>query len=331
MGFRAEERRLCAIEKTLEEDTGFVDDERSTQASTPPEDGGLPTTARRRGGALLTDKEANLVYVSDRLVLTHAALVVQLRRILGEHGIPLKGLQGTRDIWCRDYMPVQVTPDEFVWFRYAPDYLRGHEHLNTAPSDVGPIPEIAQCVDVGIVLDGGNVVRWGSRCILTDKVFRENPDLQRDAVIRRLREALRVEDLILIQKEPFDVVGHADGVVRFLDDSLVVINGFSEVAPWYRKHLTSVLRRAGLEWVELPYRPEESSSSDIPSAVGCYANFLMVRGLVVVPVYHREDDDLACRVIEDNTSGMAIIPLDCTDLARGGGVLNCVTWTIAAS
>ena len=107
------------------------------------------------------------------------------------------------------------------------------------------------------MLDGGNVVRWGSRCLVTDKVFRENPGVDRDDLLGRLREALRVEDLIVIPKEPYDVVGHADGVVRFLDDRLVVINDYSKVAPWYGKRLGSILRRAGLEWVVLPYQPEE--------------------------------------------------------------------------
>jgi len=78
----------------------------------------------------------------------------------------------------------------------------------------------------------------------------------------------------------------------------------------------------------LPYRPEEASGGDIPSAIGCYVNFLMVRGLVVVPAYGRREDDRACRVIVENTDGV-VVPLDCTGLAAEGGVLNCVTWAIA--
>ena len=226
-------------------------------------------------------------------------------------------------------MPVQVGPGQFVRFCYAPDYLRGHEHLITRPDDIGPIPEVERCADSGIVLDGGNVVGWGGRCIVTDKVFKENPAHGRDGLIGRLKGLLGVDDLIVIPKEPNDVVGHADGVVRFLDGGLVVINDYSEVAPSYGKRLTSILRRAGLEWVELPYRPEEANGGDIPSAVGCYANFLMVRGLVVVPSFGRREDDVACRVIEGNTSGLAIVPLACSGLACEGGVLYCVTWTFS--
>jgi agmatine deiminase len=280
---------------------------------------------------MITERESNLVYVSDRLEPAFPDLVDRLRHVLDEHGVELNELRGTRDLWCRDYMPVQVGRGEFVRFRYAPDYLRGYEHLITEPGDVGPIPEIRRCVGSGIVLDGGNVVRWGSRCVVTDKIFRENPGVGRAGLIDVLRELLGVEDLIVIPKEPYDVVGHADGVVRFLDDGLVVVNDYSGVAPRYGQRLRSILRRAGLERVELPYRPGQSGGGDIPSAVGCYANFLSVRGLIVVPVYGREEDDGACQIIKANTSGSAVVPLDCSDLARGGGVLNCVTWTITAS
>ena len=196
---------------------------------------------------MTTDLEVNLVYVSDRLRWPGSPPSSdRLRSTLGRSRDRLEGsFGGTRDVWCRDYMPVQVGCGEFVRFRYAPDYLRGHEHLITAPGDVGPIPEIEGCVDSEIVLDGGNVVRWGSRCIVTDKVFHENPDLDRVDLLGRLREALRVEDLIVIPKEPYDEVGHADGVVRFLDDRLIVINNYSTVAPRYGGRLRSILRRAG--------------------------------------------------------------------------------------
>jgi agmatine deiminase len=279
---------------------------------------------------MIADLQANVVSISDLLEGRFPTLVDGLRRILADREVPLRIIRGTRDLWVRDFLPVQVAPDEFVRFRYNPDYLRGYEELKTLPGHIEPISEIGRCVDSEIVLDGGNVVRWGGRCIVTDKVFRENPGMGKDDLSGKIRELLRVEELIVIPKEPYDVVGHADGVVRFLDEGLVAINDYSKVAPWYGRRLKSILRRAKLEWVELPYRPEEVSGGDIPSAVGCYANFLMVRGLVVVLRFGRPEDDLACRVIEENTNSMAIVSLDCSDLAREGGVLNCVTWTTSS-
>lgn len=277
---------------------------------------------------MLTDREKDVVYVSDRLEPAHPTLVDRLRGILGDHGIRLSTIRGTRDIWCRDFLPTPIGRGEFVRFRYAPSYLRGYKHLITDFDELALIPEIGTCRRSDIVVDGGNVVGWGGRCVVTDRIFRENPEVPRADLLGVLRGLLRVDDLIVIPVEPYDVVGHADGVVRFLTDGLVVINDYSAVAPWYGRRLRSILRRAKLEWVELPYRPEDAVHDGIPSAVGGYANFLMVRGLIVVPAFGLLEDDLALRIIEEHAGPSAVTSLDCTDLARkGGGVLNCVTWT----
>lgn len=128
---------------------------------------------------MIADRDADVVFLSDRLAPAHPHLVEGLRGILANHKVYMQVIQGTKDIWCRDYMPVQVGEGEFVQFRYDPDYLRGYERLITRPEDVGPIPDIEHCSASEVVLDGGNVVRWGRRCIVTDKVYRENPGVNR--------------------------------------------------------------------------------------------------------------------------------------------------------
>lgn len=277
---------------------------------------------------MLTDRQSDTVYISDRLEPAHPALVDRLRGILADHGVGLRIIRGTRDIWCRDFMPIGVGPGEYVRFRYAPRYLRGHEHLITDFDRLAPIPEIGTCRRSEIVVDGGNVVGWGGRCILTDRIYRENRGTRRVDLRNELRELLRVDDLIVIPEEDGDLFGHADGMIRFLDGDLVVLNDYS-ATPSYRRRLTSILRRAGLDWIELPYRPEEATYDGVPSAVGCYANFLMVRGLIIVPTFGLPEDDLVLRIIEEHAGPSAVTSLDCTDLARRGGALNCVTWGLA--
>lgn len=276
------------------------------------------------------DSEANLVFISDQLEPRHPLLVDRLRGILGDHGIPLRIIRGTKDLWCRDYMPVQVAPGQFVQFQYSPDYLIGYEDTITNLDDIDPIPEIVSCLHSEVVLDGGNVVRWGNRAVVTDKVFRENPAVRREILLDLLRNQLRVNDVIVIPQEPGDVIGHADGIVRFLDAENVFVNDYSEVDPPFGRRLQSVLRRAGLNRVELPYCPEDEETDGIPSAIGCYANFLMIRGLAILPTFGGPADNAAKQVLVERAQHFAIESIDCTDLAREGGVLNCVTWTIAA-
>jgi len=278
---------------------------------------------------MITDSEANVVFISDLLEHRYAVLVDRLRGILSDHGIPLKIIRRTKDFWCRDFMPVQVGSGQFVWYRYDPDYLRGYEHLKTHPSDIELIPEITSCEQSEIVLDGGNVVRWGDRCVMTDKVYKENPSIRRDHLRTMLSNQLRVADPIVIPKEPYDVIGHADGMVRFLDANTVFVNDYSQVDPSFGQRLRSVLQRARLNLIELPYCPENKIIDGIASAVGCYANFLMVRGLIVMPVFGMPHDDIALRVVAERAPHLAVESIDCFKLARKGGVLNCVTWAIS--
>jgi agmatine/peptidylarginine deiminase len=280
---------------------------------------------------MIADSLANTVFIADSLVHHFPAVADGLRRILDDHGIALRTIRGTKDIWCRDYMPVQVGIGAFVRFRYEPDYLRGYEHLITRPGDIAAIPEIEGCTSSEIDLDGGNVVGHDSRCIVTDKIFCANRGVSRAEVMETLRGLLRIEELIVIPKEPYDVVGHSDGVVRFLDEGTVAINDYSRIDAAYRRRLTTVLRRSRLKWVEVPYCPREGRRGQLPPAFGNYVNFLRVRGLIVMPSYGITEDDEARRIIAEAAPGSIVRSLDCSGLSMEGGVLNCATWGLSPS
>lgn len=45
--------------------------------------------------------------------------------ILNSFGIKPEFLPETKDIWVRDFMPIQVRAGKFIEYRYDPDYLQG--------------------------------------------------------------------------------------------------------------------------------------------------------------------------------------------------------------
>ena len=275
---------------------------------------------------MIPDWDTDAVHFSDLLPVRQPDLWTRLVAILDAIGVGYRLVEGTRDIWVRDFMPVQVAAGDFVLFRHEPDYLRGHEHLVT-PDEirclVSPGSRLRRC---GINLDGGNVVASTKLAILTDKVYRENPGRERSGLRTELAEVLRA-NVVFIPKEPYDMIGHADGVVRFVRDGAVVVNDYREVDPGYGKRLEAALRRHGLAIERLPHFRVEEEHDGIPSAVGNYVNFLRVSSLVVVPAYGVMQDDLACRTLERLLPGATVVPLRCEELAREGGVLNCVAWT----
>ena len=96
---------------------------------------------------MIADQNTNLVLVADTLDREFSAISSGLRAILECQEIPLRTIPGTRSIWCRDYMPIQVSEDRFVQFRYAPDYLVGKYRQLREDGAIGPTFRLIQdCV-----------------------------------------------------------------------------------------------------------------------------------------------------------------------------------------
>ncbi len=276
---------------------------------------------------MIADYQTNVVFVADTLERRFPTVFQELKSILTNHGIPLGIIPGTRDIWCRDYMPIQVAEDRFVQFRYAPDYLTGkYRHLR-ADGEIGPnLPWIKNCVTSEFVLDGGNIIAWGGRGIVTDKVFSENPGRSRKDVAEQLRGDLGLTELIVIPEEPYDPIGHADGMACWLDADTLLINDYSSLGQLFRRRVHRSLRRHRIEVVELPYKPQRGSHNGMPTAVGNWINFLRVRDLLIVPVFGLKADDQPIRMLLELHPGYAVEVVDCRELALEGGLLRCVTW-----
>jgi agmatine/peptidylarginine deiminase len=278
---------------------------------------------------MIADSESNVVFVSDTLKPGFPKLYRGLESILATHGIPLETIPGTRQIWCRDFMPVEVGASRFVQFRYEPDYLEGPYHHLRADGEIGPaLPWLKKCALSEIVLDGGNVVGGRDVVVLTEKVAEANGRYDRTTLVAELGSQLDVAQVVLIPPEPGDVTGHADGVLRLIDDTTAVVNNYSQVDEQYRRALLHVLEHAGLDFVEIPYRPDFTSFQGMPSATGNYVNFLRVGSLVVVPSYGMATDEEVLSTLTTEFPHLTLASLDCRELAKRGGVLNCCTWTI---
>ena len=277
---------------------------------------------------MIPDWQTNRVYFSGLLPRRHRSVSATLASMLKPTGAAIGTIPVARDIWCRDFMPVQVDDDTFCQFIYDPGYLRGFDHLRT-PAAACRLKTMTNCRNVDLVIDGGNVVSAVNRVILTDKIFKENPGKSRKEVRRVLKEALQAE-CIIIPRPPSDPIGHADGVVRFLDENTVVVNGYQGLEAAFGRRLRAVLRQHRLECAQVPYFFEDRATDGIPSAAGCYVNYLRTDKLLILPVFGVARDDAALRRFETLFPHMRIVPLRCIELARKGGGLNCISWTIRA-
>lgn len=275
---------------------------------------------------MIADWDRNRLFLSDRLQGKEPALFASLCSAL--KGVAIDIIPGTADIWCRDYMPIQLDEGKFCQFVYCPDYLRGHEHLITPPERCC-LPFMTDHHQEPIILDGGNVVACRTRVILTDKIYKENRAIEQNRIRDRLEQICQAE-CIFIPNQAGDDVGHSDGVVRFLAEDRVLVNDYSTVDPGYGTKVRRLLEKNGLEVETLPMFEEtrKRRRADFPSAVGLYINYLRVGNVVVIPAYNRPEDEAALEKVRHVMPDAKVFQLPCRTLAEEGGVLNCISWTI---
>ena len=276
---------------------------------------------------LITDDLTNRLLLADCLPEKFPDFFDGLSAVLQKCECEYTLLPNTKDIWARDYMPVQISENTFIQFKYKPDYLRTKNGLKTI-SDVDSICDALQIErnKSNLILDGGNVVKTEDAVMMCEKVFSENPRFERKILEQMLRELFEVEKLWFLPHQPGDFTGHADGMVRFLDKNTLLINDYSGESKAFQKVFDSAIESTGLDTIKIPYNPYGNKSND--QANGIYINYLQMQNTLIIPVYGLREDEQAVCMFEQLFKGQKIETLDCNEIAEEGGVLNCISWTV---
>lgn len=277
---------------------------------------------------MIPDCYCNRVYFSDRLPETSPITYQGLTDILDRYRVPHSLLNGTKDIWCRDYMPIQVLPNHFVAFGYRPDYLldsRAHRESISDGLEVARLNGIGGVADSrGIIVDGGNTVHGGGKVIMTSKVFEENPGL-RTVELSHLLEGTMGAKLIVLPWDPDEIYGHTDGILRVIDEDTVLMTDYSqldpEMAARYRKCLKPHFKRI----LELHYDVERLNPLS-----WAYINWLQTDRVLILPRFGIPEDAQAFAQIERARPQYRgrMESVDARDLVRYEGCLNCASWTV---
>ncbi|MDE7385800.1 MAG: agmatine deiminase family protein [Muribaculaceae bacterium] len=277
------------------------------------------------------DKGCQVVYLSALLPVRYAATCKRLTDILNRHNIPFAFIEGTKDIWCRDYMPVQTPSCKLIQFKYDPSYLRDAKYSDSR-SDVKHVDELNNIKPIfsDINLDGGNVVMYGNKAIITDRIFSENPDWDKDNLINELTKLLECEIIIIPSYKPeYDYTGHADGMIRFVDSNTVLVNDLDKDFKYMKVAITKALDNANLKYINFPFFEHKIKGND-EHAIGIYLNYLEVGDLIVMPVFNVPGnlDVEALAKLKEVFPNKIIETIDYNDVALTGGILNCTTWVI---
>lgn len=263
-----------------------------------------------------------MLYFSSLLKtdLKYSSSAKNLFFALSDSGEKFTLFDGAKDIWARDFMPVKTKSGKYVSFRYEPSYLAGDPQLRTNfKTDIAP-HFVLPVTYSNINLDGGNVVFSPSKekVIISDRVYSENPSWHKAELTAKLAKLLEA-NVIIIPSLKSDMTGHADGMVRFVDENTVVAN--APLSPFgFETKVKKALQNHGIEVLDFPY-----FDSNGDSAIGCYLNFLETEQAILLPVFSVDTDNKAVQTAK-HIFHKAIIPVNINEIAADGGLLNCISW-----
>lgn len=316
----------------------------------------------------ITDDKTNKVYISKLIDSEDGNLDSNVRSDLknkilefGSKKDKYDFLINTKDVWTRDYMPIQLTKEVFLGYTYKPDYLNEYPKTvtNWQLQNVHPEKEKNfdfRMVQMPIILDGGNVVKAvvdGKPCfIMCDKVLKENNVSEksfRDWWIKWWKDNFNKTEMGLVLlpwDKKNDPIGHADGMVRYVGENCVLMTNYLDFDKKYKDDfgckMRRILEKAGFRvetiefWKNLK---DDSHFNDLFNESWCYINFLQVGSNVLVPkLSYSPLNELAKHQIEKafgQTVTVELIDVDMTEIVKdmneeknSGGALNCLTWTI---
>lgn len=264
-----------------------------------------------------------MIYLSHLLKSTdkYISAADRMFAALDLFNIKYKLLNNTKDIWLRDFMPVKTKSGKYISFRYKPSYLDNYDELRTDfRNEVAPNLALENLVFSDINLDGGNVAFSPSKekVIISDRVYSENPSWHKAELTAKLAKLLEA-NVIIIPSLKSDMTGHADGMVRFVNENTVVAN--ASLSPYgFETKVKKSLQNYGFNVIDFPYFDSNGNS-----AIGCYLNFLETGQAIFLPVFSVDTDNKAIQTAK-HIFHKAIIPVNINEIAADGGLLNCISW-----
>ncbi len=293
---------------------------------------------------------ALLPWVEVLIVCRDSSQEGRLRRLLAQRGLPLGRLRVFQapfdDTWVRDYGPLTLAdPDgstrlkDFRFNGWGGKYPAARDdRVSAALAEQGAFGDLP-LERSSLVLEGGALETDGAGTLLATRRSvidpRRNPGLDQAAIETRLARELGIGRFLWLDHGGLsgdDTDGHIDTLVRFADPGTLVhvtARPDDPDAPELARMAAELrrLRRAdGAPYRLLPLpAPMPIHDDDGRRLAASYANFLILPGAVLAPVYGDPADDDACRLLARCFPGRPVVPVDCRPLIRQNGSLHCAT------
>lgn len=278
---------------------------------------------------MLSDFQTTKVYLSPWLkrATKFKPTLNALLKAFNQYNIQYNWIPKTNDYWVRDFMPIPLNEKSLISYHYTPDYLKKEKKYQSNPQEIFQSMDLStQHLD--LILDGGNVVKSSSSVVLTEKIFYENPNFTKHQILAQLEIFFQTDRIIIIPWDRHDICGHADGMLRFINEDTVLLQGFFLDYPSaFQSKLKRALHQKKLNIKYLNFNKKVNSTN------WAYLNFLQTKDIMMLPSFGKQrEDEMAFNEIANYFPSYAkknaIVQIPLHYIHQYGGAFNCISWTV---
>jgi len=252
------------------------------------------------------------------------------------------------DTWTRDYGPISLLRgNEIVWLNFEFNAW-GNKYPHRQDNQLASLlhQQLSQqrtLEQIDFVLEGGSIECDGKGTVLTTSKClldpARNPGLSKQQIEDRLKSSLGIRRILWLDSghiEGDDTDAHIDTLARFCSaDTITYVQCIDPADPHFEslsrmeKQLKSFTQTNGqpYKFIPLPLPSPCFNQQDL-RLPATYANFLILNGKVLAPVYGVETDTLALAQLQKCFPDHTIIPVQCRSLLEQFGSLHCITMQI---
>ncbi|MBK8283548.1 MAG: agmatine deiminase family protein [Ahniella sp.] len=290
----------------------------------------------------ITRFEPCLIVVADAALHTHAS-----RRLHGA-GVDLAQVRFLTadydDTWLRDSGPVTLHDGDgfrlldFRFTGWGGKFGASKDDLLIGALCAQGVFGSARHERIEFALEGGAIETDGEGTLLTTYacLHQRHPELSREQLAGRLREVLHVDRVLILEHGALqgdDTDAHIDTLARISDPGTIVHQACDDPSDPHFESLSAMAQElANLRTRDgNPYRlmplpwAQPIHNAEGRRLAASYANYLVVNGGVLLPVYGDRADAKALAQLRLAYPDREVVPVPARPLIEQNGSLHCVT------
>jgi len=252
----------------------------------------------------------------------------------------------SNDTWSRDFGGItieennQLTLLDFKFNGWGKKYPYNLDNKITQQLKLKGLLKNYKHKTINFVLEGGSIdVNTQGVLLTTTKCLLEknrNPHLNKKTIEKTLVDLLGIKKILWLNSGALsgdDTDSHIDTLARFVSNNTIVYQSctnknnqdYQELKDMEEELKTfTTLEGAKYKLIPLP-NIDPIYDEDDEQLPATYANFLIINGAVLVPIYNIKSDTVALDIFKSLFPKRDIIGIDCSTLIKQHGSLHCVT------